>query len=234
MRKHMILMASAALLFASNAIAADTTIIGSSPSQNWSGAYVVGLAGYDDSAADLEHQNVNPFGGPGGEYQHAGSLGTYGGAIGYNHDLGGLVIGAELALRTGAELDDGGEWAIYDNFTSTSIETTWAVKARLGYAVGRFLPYVVAGYAGADVDTRQSYEPGGPPLTWEDTQAAHGYVIGGGLDVKLTERAFVGVEYNYADFGDVSFSAPASNEVLTNINASVVSHSVFGRLGFRF
>src|SRR5690554_1596999 len=68
---------------------------------SWSGLYGVGLLGYGWSNGNLEHQNVNTFGGPGGTYSHSGDDFIFGGAIGYNHQFdNNIVLGIEAGIRS--------------------------------------------------------------------------------------------------------------------------------------
>jgi outer membrane immunogenic protein len=199
---------------------------------NWSGFYIVGLGGYDWVDGDLEHANTNYFGGPGGTYAQDGNDWVFGAAIGYDHQMAnGFVIGAEFALRSGADLDDGGEFAAFNNFTSSRIDVLGTASARLGYAVGDILPFVKAGYAGASVETVQNV-PG--QRSFSDTEYANGFVLGAGVDVKATDVVTIGFEYNYVDLGTVNFSGPDSAGVPTEIDGDFRSHSLMARVGLRF
>lgn len=203
--------------------------------QNWSGPYVVGTVGGDMGRGAHEHQADSTFGAAGGDYDHEGSEASAGVAAGYNHQIGRVVVGAEVGVRSGVSMDDGGAYEQYNNQTSSEMVYLGTAKARLGVDMGRVMPYVVGGYAGGKVSTRQVYNPAGPAVTtFEDEETAHGYVVGAGVDVQVGERGFVGVEYNYTDLGSTSFSGNDSDGNPVSIDADLSSHSIFGRLGFRF
>ncbi|MFC5345908.1 outer membrane protein [Brevundimonas staleyi] len=152
--------------------------------------------------------------------------GEWGVRAGYDmHASGGWVLGVV------------GEWSSTNvkdavtGFSTTPASYTFqremtsvaAIRARLGYAMDTWLPYVTAGYARAQVDetystsnTANSFTP-----TSRDTDA-DGFQIGGGLEKKLTDRFTVGVEYLYSDL-DVNDAlvvrtgpgtAPATNPFL--------------------
>lgn len=238
-----IIIAGVACIVAGIACAADA-IIEDAPvpvvfvddTTNWTGAYIAGVAGYESADATLEHQNINNFGGPGGEYWHDGDGFVGGVEAGYDYQFANnIVLGAAVGIRSGTDIDDGGEWAIYYNGTDSEIEYVLVAKARLGYAVGDFLPYITGGWAGGNVKTSQDYSPPNQPsTTWQDEQFASGYVVGAGLDYRVTEHIFVGVEYNYTDLGEVSFSAADSTGRPTEIDADLDSHSVLAKIGVRF
>lgn len=240
---RLLLVAAASMCLSSLAHAADA-IIESAPEPvdvlivdtNWTGAYIAGVAGYESVDATLEHQNVNNFGGPGGEYWQDGDGFVGGAELGYDYQFtNNVVLGAAVGIRSGVDIDDGGEWEIYHNRTDTKIEYIAVAKARLGYAFGDFLPYLTAGWAGGNVKTSQDYSPPDlPSTTWEQNEFASGYVVGAGADYKITRNIFVGVEYNYTDLGSVDFSGNDSTGRPTKISADLDSHSVLARVGFRF
>lgn len=203
---------------------------------SWSGAYVAGLVGYGWTNSDLEHRNVNNFGGPGGTYTNDGSDFVYGAAVGYDYQFASrLVLGLEASVRSGFSIDDGGEWAQYNNYTATDVDHLITVAGRVGYGFDKFLPYLKAGVAFGEVETSQVYSPAGvAPTVWSAKDSRVGYVIGAGVDYKVTENIFVGLEYAYTDLGTATFSALDSSGTLTNINADVSSHTVMARMGLRF
>lgn len=85
---------------------------------------------------------------------------TYGAFAGYRHQFGtGIVLGGELA---GHHFSGG---------------TNFEAKAQAGYALGRALPYLTAGYDFTDETA----------------------IYGAGFDYALTDRWIAGVEYTQAD-----------------------------------
>lgn len=225
----------------SPAVAADAVsqeAVPDAPAQitNWSGAYIAGIAGYESAKGHNEHLNVNTFGGPGGTYDHKGDGGIYGAAIGYNWEFNnGVVVGAELGIRSGTKLDDGGAFAIYNNTTETSLQYLGTAKARLGYDAGRWMPYVTAGVATGKMTSTQIYSP--PALTatkWKSSKQATGYVVGAGVDYRVSKHVVIGVEYNYTDLGKVKFGGLDSDGTDTQISGHYKAHSVFARLAYQF
>lgn len=72
-----------------------------------------------------------------------------------------------------------------------------AFRARLGYDMGRILPFATAGLAMAGY--QHSVED--PYLFDSFTRIAVGWTIGAGLDFALTQHLIARAEYRYADFG---------------------------------
>ncbi len=83
------------------------------------------------------------------------------------------------------------------------LDSLAAVRARLGFATGRFLPYVTGGYARGKVNssfsssnTANSFTPG----TRDET--VDGYQLGGGVETMVASNISVGLEYVYTSLDD--------------------------------
>ena len=109
------------------------------PIYNWTGFYVGinGGGGWGNSQWD----GINKFDVSGG---------LIGGTIGYNWQVGQIVVGAE------GDIDWSGIKGSTNVLCAAGCETrnTWlaTVRGRLGYAFDRFLPYVTAGLAVGDIN----------------------------------------------------------------------------------
>jgi outer membrane immunogenic protein len=134
---------------------------------------------------------------------------------GYQHQFGPLVIGVELNL-IGNEFDQTSRMAPTTphggNCPNTllncigRITNEFTVGPRLGYAVGRFMPYVTGGWATGEVQFKSIAGPGIPGVaqgttTTEADARQNGFYVGGGLDWKLSRNAVVGIEYRHTDLG---------------------------------
>jgi len=104
---------------------------------------------------------------------------AYGVHGGYNHDFGKYVLGGELDYNK-LDLDD----------TDGDADLT-RLRARAGYDMGRFLPYVTLG--AAHISTDEEFA--------DISETAVTYGIG--ADFKVTEKFTVGAEYTKQDFDDV-------------------------------
>jgi outer membrane immunogenic protein len=174
------------------------------PAFSWSGIYVGGTAGYAWGRG-LEDMT------PGGTFAQRATPdldgAIWGGHIGFNYQMGALVLGAEAQLLSGI---DGSQLApAFPPATALQIRGTVDVesiallKAKAGYAFGRWLPYVTAGLASSEIKSRfQDFNfNGGLPVV-SDKQRHGGWVIGAGLEHALTANWIVGVEYLHIDFDD--------------------------------
>lgn len=171
-----ILLTSAALLSATAAFSGnlDTPAAGT----DWTGFY----SGVSYGFASGENRYVleNP---PPDEVSQL-SGGTYGGFVGYRRDLGAFVLGGEVAVNFGDSLYEYYEGEVEDTYYYKSIID---LKAVAGYDMGRALVYVTAGasfsqFTGAGVENN-----------------INGWLAGAGVDVMVSDRFFVGVEYIYRD-----------------------------------
>ena len=104
---------------------------------------------------------------------------AYGLHGGYLHDFGQFVLGGELDYN---KLD-------IDNVDDKGDLTR--LRARAGYDMGRFMPYVTLGVAKLSMD--------GEGYDISETDVTYG--IGG--DFKVTDAFTVGAEYTKQDFSDV-------------------------------
>jgi outer membrane immunogenic protein len=127
--------------------------------------------------------------------EFAFSEASYGVHVGYMHDLGDFVLGAEIDhdifnLGEGDIVFNGSELG---QFLYDQDATTTRLKLRAGYNLGRILPYATAGVARLSVDG--------------DTN--NGNFLGLGVAYKATEKFLVGAEFlrqkfDGTDAGDVT------------------------------
>ncbi|MDB5570070.1 MAG: hypothetical protein JWN93_1253 [Hyphomicrobiales bacterium] len=175
----------------------------------WTGGYAGVTAGYGwGSYGDLGSVS---FGKPSGF--------SLGGTLGYNYQMGQVVVGVEGDLS----------WANYRSsqavgaaapYTYYSARTNWlgTARVRVGYAADRALVYVTGGYAVAPV--RSSFSNAGvagPPLvpaaSGSVSDLHHGFALGAGIEYALTNSVSVKAEYLYASLGKKSmFPAPYRTE----------------------
>ena len=136
-----------------------------------------------------------------------------GGFVGYNYQVGNVVVGAEGDL--------GYSWADGENGPYTSESgVEGSLRARLGYAVSpNILLYATAGGAGKQLEVTDTV--GGAT----DDNTMLGWTAGAGADVMVTEQVFGRVEYRYTDFG---------NEDFGTAEVSDKDHRVLFGLGVKF
>ena len=158
----------------------------------WGGLYIGGHAGY--GWANRDGYWCTP--GPCDDFDYDQEGWLVGGQIGYNYMFNqnfliGLEVDASLADIDGTQISEDlapgdGEW-------------TWlaTATARVGYAMDRVMVYAEGGLGLGGFDYDGS-------LGCNFSQNRSGYVVGGGAEWKITERAILKAEYNYMDFGKES------------------------------
>lgn len=216
---------------------------------DWTGVYIGGHAG-GEWASRAGSVNQFPFPTSFFDQTKQNMDGALGGAqLGYNHQFGRVVLGAELS----------GSWGNLDN-TNFCFQTTtlfpgeeancrarqkWSAQflTRLGYAFddGRLLPYIVGGVAVSrmnlhftDTDTLA-----GNTIEWGTGKTITGAVFGAGVQYALGSGFSLGLEYLYTRYGAQDFSSletingvpfVASNDKsdLTTQTLRVVANYKFG------
>lgn len=156
------------------------------PAFTWTGFYVGANAGYAWGNVNASVTNFT-------RTVSIGDLDGFvgGGQVGYNYQMGQFVLGVEADIQ-GADLSTGSN-AFGD---SVSTEYFGTVRARVGLAFDRFLPYVTGGWAYGNVKT----VVGGVGST--DKTHTGGYAIGAGLEYAFTNNWTAKVEYLYVDLGE--------------------------------
>ena len=196
----------------------------SQDSFTWTGLYFGGNAGGNLSHYDLKNTDAGiafppigifPFFVPGFDKTRAGFIG--GGQIGYNYQLGHLVLGLEGdfdgATSSSATLYsiDGLNTPPGDFFkTERSVKMDWNASARLraGFALGRFLFYATGGgaFAHLDVHAMDTLTQDVRFLESSSDKTLAGWTAGGGADWAVTKWVTVGLEYRHSGFGQDSYS----------------------------
>ena len=177
------------------------------PAFTWTGFYVGANAGYGWG-------NVNANG-----WANVGDLDGFvgGGQVGYNYQMGQFVLGVEADLQ-GADLSSG------NNLGLVNVKTEYfgTVRARVGVAFDRFMPYITGGWAYGNVKTSI------PGIGFSsDRSHTGGYAVGAGLEYAVTNNIIAGVEYLYVDLGEKNI-AGAGTKVGTDFSV------VRARLSYKF
>ncbi len=134
---------------------------------NWSGLYVGVNGGYGWDASSLDAGISSPEGGFGG------------GQIGYNFQRGNIVFGLETDFQ-------GGDISASTAGVGTS-KMDWfgTVRGRVGYSFDRALVYATGGFAYGDVNN------------FGTSETQDGWVVGGGVEYKITPKWSAKAEYQY-------------------------------------
>lgn len=180
---------------------------------SWSGGYVGAQAGHvwgkGRFEGDGDHADPRPGGFLGGFY------------AGLNHQFGNdIVAGIEGDIALTRARDSvlvynaaGIPWPA-DYPVVQEIKRTGALRARLGYAMDRWLPYFAGGIALASVDQRLV----GADSDFNTTYS--GWTLGLGIEYAFADNAVLRGEYRHADFGtkrfDVEGAPPLDIDLRTN------------------
>ncbi len=89
----------------------------------------------------------------------------------------------------------------------TRAEFEGSLRARLGYAMDGFTPYVTGGVAYAQFETKYSQVLLPFFVTDHD---AWGWTLGAGVEVPIAERMSLAIEYRYSDYGSNGSGFPAT------------------------
>jgi len=173
---------------------------------NWSGLYVGANGGFSGGEFNQTFDYSGDFC-CSTNRDHAFSSGfTGGGQVGVNFQsaTSNIVAGVE------ADFDASSIEGTYLDFgpafhSGTQLNWWGTVRGRLGYAAGRFLPYVTGGVAYGHLtntytDTANgNLPPDGYDESWSDTRI--GWTIGGGVEAEIAHNVSAKVEYLYTDLG---------------------------------
>ncbi|MEJ6783748.1 outer membrane protein [Aminobacter sp. Piv2-1] len=189
---------------------AEEDVSSTSPSNpiNWSGGYV-GLHAGGGWGTVLDVNNPRAS-----EQDIDGALGGI--QAGYNYQFSNNVvfgIEADVSLGdVGANFDGRTVSEFNTYYTEDKIEALGTLRARLGYAADRFMPYLTGGLAwaridhtlGCDVDrvdVTLGCQANGGAFETSKSDTSVGWTAGGGVEFALTEKWTLKGEYLYTDLG---------------------------------
>ncbi|MBS9722386.1 porin family protein [Tianweitania sp. BSSL-BM11] len=231
--KKFLLLASATMISAP-AFAADVVmeeppapvVMEVPATRDWSGLYVGLQAGYgfgDDGQVELSPFTpalVGPFtpaGAPvGSSFNANGDFddGFVGGAhIGYDQQYGKIVLGGILDINY---TDLGDEQRAFSRspaeyVVERDLDYLATLRGRLGYAFNdRFMAYATGGLAYGQVDFNYRQGAASPASTVSTSggqDSDFGYTVGGGIEMRATDKISFGLEYLYTNLGGNDYSA---------------------------
>jgi outer membrane immunogenic protein len=179
------------------------------PVFSWTGVYAGLNAGASLGNSTLGF-NVAPIGNVADLYTRSNGF-SGGGQIGFNYQFAGsnIVIGAETDFQgstlRGDYLSINVPPAGLSANVGSKVDWWGTARARVGYALGTFLPYVTGGFAYGHVDNYLNVSAGGLlgggafGTSFGSTRG--GWTVGGGLEYAMTHNLTLKVEYLYTDLG---------------------------------
>lgn len=175
------------------------------PLFTWSGFYIGINGGYGWGKSDWSSTATTGSTSPDG--------GLIGVTLGYNVQTDVWVWGFEgdfdASWLKGSDNTGTGVCSGTDG-CETKVPWFATARARVGYALGRWLPYITGGAAFADV--KMTPNGGG-----SDTDTRVGWTVGGGIEYAFLGPWSAKLEYLYSDLGTASCSA-ATCGVDTNVD----------------
>jgi outer membrane immunogenic protein len=156
-----------------------------------------------------------------------------GGAFSGSNSFNGLVL-SDYDARLLGGVQAGADWQFAGNFVvgaegqyswlgknnlnavfpagfvySNNQRALASITARLGYAFGSALVYVKGGYAWSDNNETLTFA--GVPVGFVlDSSHSNGWTLGGGVEYMFAPNWSAKAEYQYYNFGDSRFLAPAA------------------------
>jgi outer membrane immunogenic protein len=194
----------------------------------FTGLRIQGNAGYDQIRAgssvddDLNEDN--------NDQSAEGFL--YGATVGYDVDLGSVVIGPEAGISgSTADTDfDDGDFEGF-GFGNVSAGRDLFLGARIGVKSSEdMMFYAKGGYTNAKLNVRSN-----DGTTEFDTDYdLDGYRVGGGLEYAFGNNLFTNIEYNYSNYSEaeVDFGGTLPNSDRFDVDTD--RHQVTVGLGMRF
>src|SRR5262245_7355858 len=166
------------------------------PYVRWTGFYIGGNVG--GAWSEVDWSNVT-FTGERFNKTESGFIG--GGQIGYNQQIGNLVVGVEGTL-SGADLSRDFHSILFPSVRfSADINTIATVTGRFGVASNQWLLYGKAGWAGAQVEFSGRSTAPLPVDSFSFGQRRPGWTLGAGIEYKIARNISLGVEYSFIELG---------------------------------
>jgi len=176
---------------------------------DWTGFYVGAF--YSTSVTQTKGHTDPPFAGgasPGVWDSTAGGIG-FGGTLGYNWQFAPTwLIGVEGEFGTLGIDRTMPDW--FDPILAgTKADWYGTVRGRLGYVAGPSLLYVTGGAAFVNITDTFGGDGGGPTQlpAVSNTTTKTGWVVGGGIETKLSRNWSATAEYLFIDAGSTTFAS---------------------------
>jgi len=189
------------------------------PGYSWTGFYIGGNLG----GSWGQQSSTNPDGVIGG------------GQAGFNWQADQWVFGIEADLQGSGQKANGN---FSNPATLTSIGFTnkldWfgTVRARMGYALDCWLPYVTGGWAYGFSEINGTSTVGITTTSFSGSQSYRGWTLGAGLDWAFAGNWSARAEYLYIDFGNgpTIQVAPSGTSIVVGNSSVVGNFIVAGKL----
>lgn len=168
-----------------------------------SGFRAEGLVGYDALTSGEDSDGV-----------------VYGGAVGYDAAVGGILLGAEGEFTESSIKGEQGNLLVSGDSARVTLGRDLYVGGRVGFPLSPdTLLYGKAGYTNARINTR--YTVGA--TTARDKADADGLRLGAGIEQKIGAQTYVKAEYRYSNYKEID-----------DFDIDADRHQVLAGVGVRF
>lgn len=209
--------AAAVAVMTSTAFAADLYVpqqpfIPESPALGWTGGYVGAHVGYGFGDADVPGDDV---------FDEELSGWLAGVQAGYNHNLGGVVLGVEGDVAWASITNSYDDLPVPFDDESIETELGWlaTLRGRVGFAADAFLVYGTAGVAFAGVSVGLTDDG---VIEESDSNTHYGWVAGVGAEAMVTDNISLKAEYLYHSFGEETYTIDGFGADEGSFNVSTV------------
>ena len=192
------------------------------PVFSWTGFYLGANVGYGWGNNNYDYRNAI---GVAYNYNIGGGDGWVGGGqIGYNYQFANnVVLGVEADIDwTGignTNLITVGPLANGINNNGATLDYFGTIRARVGYAFDRVLPYITGGAAWGHTSFGTYYGADTSSTNW-------GWTIGAGVEYAITNNFTAKIEYLYVDLGGNNYNFTNGGSLNTSFDMSVLKAGV--------
>ncbi|MBH1943624.1 porin family protein [Erythrobacter sp. YJ-T3-07] len=197
------------------------------PDSPFSGFRIQGTTGYDQITAG---SSVDDDGNDNNDQSAEGVI--YGATIGYDVDLGNIVLGPEAEL-TGSTADTDYEAGDFEGFGfgNVSAGRDIYVGARIGVKANpNMMFYAKGGYTNARLNVRSS----DGTTEFDTNYDLDGYRVGGGLEYAFGKNLFTNIEYRYSNYSNAEVDFDGTLPDSDRFDVDTDRHQVTVGLGMRF
>jgi outer membrane immunogenic protein len=210
---------------------------------HWSGLYVGGHLGCAWGDTQWTFLNTTAFATAGGSHDFDNTGWIAGGQIGFNQQVARWVMGIEATISA-ADVPDqvvnalNPAPAVNTTRLTSDINSIVTITGRLGYLLDpRWMGYVKAGYASADIDVRLEIANAVAATAASASSRHNGWTLGAGVEFLASHNIVLGLEYGYISLGDKTYQlscAPlACGTPTINVDPEAI-HTLTGRISFKF
>lgn len=191
----------------------------------FTGPRVEAILGYDKTKAGSSIDDL---------YDHNNSMDglLYGIGVGYDADLGGVVVGAEAELTdsTAKTRFRNGELADF-GYGRVKAGRDIYVGARIGAKVApSTLVYVKGGYTNAQLKAQANYDD----VDYGAKFKLDGWRVGAGVEQAIGRNAFAKLEYRYSKYEDAKFDFGDGGPDSHKFDVDTDRHQIVVGAGMRF